>query len=193
MINKYYMNNLTSDPTHSTFWLPHTLFRVKDKDSCIGKTDWGAGKWNLDKWPVTSLELAILLVTCPYQDIEGQADKLIWQSFLDSLLFYYICAQSLQSCPTLCDPMDHGPPGSSVRGILQARTLEWVAISFSSDKVWSEWREWSEVAQSCPTLCDPMDCSLPGSSVHGIFQVRVLEWVAISFLLYITHELLINL
>ena len=39
----------------------------------------------------------------------------------------------------------------------------------------------SEIAQSCPTLCDPMDCSLPGSSVHGIFQLRVLEWVAISF------------
>ena len=39
----------------------------------------------------------------------------------------------------------------------------------------------SEVAQSCPTLCDPMDCSLPGSSVHGIFQARVLEWVVISF------------
>ena len=38
-----------------------------------------------------------------------------------------------------------------------------------------------EVAQSCPTLSDPMDCSLPGSSVHGIFQVRVLEWGAISF------------
>ena len=38
-----------------------------------------------------------------------------------------------------------------------------------------------EVAQSCPTLCDPMDCSLPGSSVHGIFQAIVLEWVAISF------------
>ena len=38
-----------------------------------------------------------------------------------------------------------------------------------------------EVAQSCPTLCDPMDCSLPGSSVHGIFQARVLEWIAISF------------
>ena len=37
------------------------------------------------------------------------------------------------------------------------------------------------VAQSCPTLCDPMDCSLSGSSVHGIFQVRILEWVAISF------------
>ena len=39
----------------------------------------------------------------------------------------------------------------------------------------------SEVAQSCPTLSDPMDCSLPGSSFHGIFQARVLEWGAIAF------------
>ena len=39
----------------------------------------------------------------------------------------------------------------------------------------------SEVTQSCLTLCDPMDCSLPGFSIHGIFQARVLEWVAISF------------
>ena len=39
----------------------------------------------------------------------------------------------------------------------------------------------NEAAQSCPTLCDPMDCSLPGSSVHGIFQARVLEWGAIAF------------
>jgi len=38
----------------------------------------------------------------------------------------------------------------------------------------------SEVAQSCPTLSDPMDCSLPGSSVHGIFQARVLEWGAMA-------------
>ena len=38
----------------------------------------------------------------------------------------------------------------------------------------------SEVTQSCPTLCDPMNCSLPGSSTHRIFQARVLEWVAIS-------------
>ena len=45
------------------------------------------------------------------------------------------------------------------------------------DKVKSE----SEVAQSCPTLCDPMDCSLPGSSLYGILQAGVLEWVAISF------------
>ena len=39
----------------------------------------------------------------------------------------------------------------------------------------------SEVAQLCPTLCDPLDCSLPGSSIHGIFQARVLEWGAIAF------------
>ena len=41
--------------------------------------------------------------------------------------------------------------------------------------------KWSEVAQSCPTLCNLMDCSPPGSSVHGIFQARILEWGAISF------------
>ena len=39
----------------------------------------------------------------------------------------------------------------------------------------------SEVGQSCPTLIDPMDCNLPGSSIHGIFQARVLEWGAIAF------------
>ena len=71
--------------------------------------------------------------------------------------------------------MDCSVPGFSVHGIFQARTLEWVAISFSSDE--SE----SEVAQSCPTLSDPMDCRLPDSSVHGIFQARVLEWGAIAF------------
>ena len=45
--------------------------------------------------------------------------------------FYAAAAKSLQSCPTLCDPMDGSPPGSPVPGILQARSLEWVAISFS--------------------------------------------------------------
>ena len=43
-----------------------------------------------------------------------------------------------------------------------------------------KWKE-SEVAQSCLTLCDPLDCSPPGSSVHGILQARILEWAAISF------------
>ena len=49
-----------------------------------------------------------------------------------------------------------------------------IVYNYSSEK-------WKWVAQSCPTLCDTMDCSLPGSSLHGIFQTRVLEWVAISF------------
>ena len=49
----------------------------------------------------------------------------------------------------------------------------------------------SEVPQSCPTLSDPMDCSLPGSSVHAIFQARVLEWGAIAFSLPVsTHHFL---
>ena len=48
-------------------------------------------------------------------------------------------------------------------------------------KGYCEVKKWSEVTQSCPTLCDPMDCSPPGSSILGIFQARVLEWVAISY------------
>ena len=46
---------------------------------------------------------------------------------------------------------------------------------------WMEVKSGSEVAQSCPTLRNPMDCSPPGSSIHGVFQARVLEWVAIAF------------
>ena len=111
-----------------------------------------------------------------------------------------------QSCPTLCDPMDCSLPGSSIHGIFQARVLEWGAIAFSLlysslhylttvttkknswDRqdylfcgVFNQGPQFSSVAQSCLTLSNPMDCSLPGSSVHGIFQARVLEWVSIAF------------
>ena len=87
-------------------------------------------------------------------------------------------AKSLQSCLTLCNPIDGSRPGPSVPGILQARTLEWVAISFlQCMKVKSE----SEVTQSCPTLCDLIDGSPPGSPIPGILQARVLEWGAIAF------------
>ena len=87
---------------------------------------------------------------------------------------WYAAAKSPQSCPTLCDPIHQAP----------------LSLEFSSKntgvgchfllqcmKVKNE----SEVAQSCLTLSDPMDCSSPGSSVHGIFQTRVLEWDAIAF------------
>ena len=63
------------------------------------------------------------------------------------------------------------------------------SLGFSRQEHWSglpfpspvhERKSESEVSLSCPTLCNPMDCSLPGSSIHGLFQVRVLEWVAIE-------------
>ena len=105
--------------------------------------------------------------------------------------------------------MDCSLPGFSVHGIFQARVLEWVAIAFSRGS--SQPRDQTHISyissigrwvlypqghhripntyilyvkvkvKSCATLCDPMDCSLPGSSVHGIFQAIVLEWIAISF------------
>ena len=99
-----------------------------------------------------------------------------------------------QLCPTLRDPMDCSLPGSSIHGIFQARELEWGAIAFStaSPLLPCKWvhpyhlsrlhaAAAAKSLQSCLTLCDPMDCSLPGSSVHGIFQARVLEWGAIAF------------
>ena len=84
--------------------------------------------------------------------------------------------RSLQSCPTLCDPIDGSPPGFPVPVILQARTLEWVVISFSN--AW-KWKMKVKSLSRVP-LSDPMDCSPPGSSVHGIFQARVREWGAIA-------------
>ena len=86
-------------------------------------------------------------------------------------------AKSLQSCPTLCDPIDGSPPGSPVPGILPGKNTG-VGCRFLLQcmKVISE----SEVSQSCRTLSDPTDCSPPGSSIHGIFQARVLEWGAIA-------------
>ena len=80
-----------------------------------------------------------------------------------ALLIAYAAAAKLhQSCPTLCDPVDGSPPGSPVPGILQARILEWVAISFSKACMHAK------SLQSCPTLCDPIDGSPPGSSALGI-------------------------
>ena len=94
--------------------------------------------------------------------------------------------KSLQLCPTLCDPIDGSPPGTAVPGILQARTLEWVAISFSN-----AWKGKVKVKLlSHVRLLDPMDCSLPGCSIHGIFQARVLEWGAIAFSNLKSYQLL---
>ena len=86
-------------------------------------------------------------------------------------------AKSLQSCPTLCDPIDSSPPCSSPWDSPGKNTGVGFHFLLQCMKVKSE----SELAQLCPTLSDPMDCSLPGSSIHGIFQARVLEWVTSAF------------
>ena len=119
-------------------------------------------------------------------------------------------AKSFQLCLTLCDPMECSPPVSSVHGILQARMLEWVIMpssrGSSQPRDWTcvscsscidRWIlhlfTWvalgnknaaataAESLQLCPTLCDPIDGSLPGSSLPGILQARTLKWVAMSF------------
>ena len=86
-------------------------------------------------------------------------------------------AKSLQLCLTLCDPIDSSPPGSRPWDSPGKSTGVGCHFLLQCMKAKSE----SEVAQSCPTLSNPMDCSLPGSSIHGIFQARVLEWGAIAF------------
>ena len=83
-------------------------------------------------------------------------------------------AKSLQSCRTLCDPIDSSPPGSRPWDSPGKNTGVGCHFLLQCMKVKGE----SEVAQSCLTLRDPMDCSLPGPSIHGIFQARVLEWGA---------------
>ena len=82
--------------------------------------------------------------------------------FLAKIMGVCCAATSFQSCPTLCDPIDGSPQGSPVPGILQARTLEWVAISFPNACMHAK------LLQLCSTLCDSMDSSPPGFSVHGI-------------------------
>ena len=158
--------------------------------------------------------------------------------------FKAILDTRLQLCPTLCDPLDCSPSDSSVHEILQARTLEWVAMP--SSRGFSQFRDWTLIfcvscnaleieciqipissanlswalmlcfqlfisrlllkpqsssqssrfetlcpyctaaaaaksLQSCPTLCNPIDSSPPGSPIPGILQARTLEWLAISF------------
>ena len=93
-------------------------------------------------------------------------------------------AKSLQSCPTLCDPHRQQPTRlPSHWGSPGKNTGVGCHFLLQCMKVKSE----REVTQSCLTFCDPMDCSLPGSSVHGIFQARVLEWGAIAFSIMVNY------
>ena len=80
---------------------------------------------------VNKAEVDIFLELSWFLDDQTDIDNLISSSSP-----MYATAKSLQSCPTLCNSIDGGPPGSPVPGILQARTLEWVAISFSNAEKW---------------------------------------------------------
>ena len=103
-----------------------------------------------------------------------------------------------QSCPTPSDPMDCSPPGSSIHGIFQASVLEWGVIAFSEKYMQYAAKSilflghiWDPRILHVHLLCAipshvqlfvTHDCSPPGSSVHGLFQARILEWVAISYI-----------
>ena len=150
---------------------------------------------------ITSISVIVSHQVCG--NLYGSHRKLTHSSFtfFSPLLKYFTASVS---CLVLSDSLDCNPPDSSIHGIFQAGILERVAISYSRGSSWppgikpkspapptlAGWFfttappgkpfyskvKWSEVTQSRPTLCDPMDCSLP-----GIFQAIVLEWGDISF------------
>ena len=152
-----------------------------------------------------SLQLGSDLQAC--QQVRQLCTKLVQRNrhMYSDVCAVCVCVYVVaQSCPTLCNPMDCSPPGSSVHGILQERLVQWVAIPFSKGSSWprdqtqvsciagrfftiwttreaSEGRasnspfkiffrfccnQFSSVAQSCLTLCDPTDYSMPGFPVH---------------------------
>ena len=95
----------------------------------------------------------------------------VLSSFIGLLLLLLLLSHF--SRVRLCDAIDGSHQAPPSLGF--SRQEHWSGLPFPSPMQESE----SEVSQSCPTLHDPMDCSLPGSSIHGIFQARVLEWATV--------------
>ena len=121
--------------------------------------------WHLEKW-------------CP----QSMSNK-CWTSFLGSgkrnQMSHrrgYAAAKSLQSCSTLCDPIDGGPPGSPIPGILQARTLEWVAFSFSN--AW-KWKVKVKSLSRVRLLVTPWTAAYQAPPSMGFSRQEY--WSAISF------------
>ena len=113
--------------------------------------------------------VSIVQLSHPYMTTE-KTIALIRRTFVDrvmSLLFNMLSAAAaaklIQSCMTLCYPIDGSPPGSPSLGF--SRQEHWSGLPFPSPM------HESEVGQSYPTLSDPMDCSLPGSSTHYLIQM----------------------
>ena len=132
--------------------------------------------WSISPFSSTICVVAGLAFFVQLNDLYILIDEFRW--FIISIaidMLHY--AKSLQSCPTLCDPIDGSPPGSVVPGILQARTLEWVAISFSN--AWMrkvKVKSLSRVRLLSTPWTQPTRLLCP-----WIFQARVLEWGAIAF------------
>ena len=98
----------------------------------------------------------------------GEGDNRGWDDWMASLTRWtWVWASSGRWWQT-------GKPG-----MLQSMGSQRVGHDWATELNW-RWK-WSEITHSCPTLYNPMDCSPPGSSIHGIFEARILEWVAISF------------
>ena len=113
-------------------------FRVKsdlplNKPSCTGKEEAQRGGRVTEKLCSRMLFLAYWFQNEPVYTYAYYCLRSVWLSCICAAA---APAKSLQSCPTLCDPMDRSLPGFSVHGILQARTLEWVVISFSNAWKW---------------------------------------------------------
>ena len=150
--------------------------------------------------------VSMLLITCLHKRHRAAVPHLSASSLKVSVCVcecaHVLC--SVRHHSLFYDPTDYSLPGSTVHGIFQARILEQVAISYSrrswprgqthiSCVSWTgrgilyhcaTWEPTERlkakvlVTQSCPSLCDPMDCYSPsGNSVHGILQARILEWV----------------
>ena len=117
----------------------------------------------------------------------------VWVSLLWGHCSFLLCpgAQKVLFVPSKSlFPQAGISSGGSVVGLVVTSSQRAYAIPSSTAPrapapaavhCWPVPPQWSEVTQSCPTLCDPMDSSLPGSAVHRIFQARILEWAAISF------------
>ena len=130
-----------------------------------------------------------------------------WASSL-SLFTFMHWRRKWQPTPVFLPGESHGRGASwaAIYGVAQSRTwlsdstelnwtsmgsslpMNWAHVSYIGRWILCHWATWEALiyplkveVKSCPTLRDPMDCSLPGSSAHGIFQARVLEWLAISF------------
>ena len=167
----------TIQPSH-LLWPPYPLpsvfpsIRVFSNESalCIRWTEY---------WALASVLPMIIQGWFPFglTGLISLLSKELSRVFSSSTVAAAAAAKSLQSCPTLCDPIDGSPPGSGSWDSPGKNTGVGCHFLLQRMKVKSE----SEVAQSYSTLRDPMDCSLPGSSIHGIFQARVLEWGAIAF------------